>query len=307
MSPALIFLLLLVMSVPALGAGAWLVLAPDRGFARRLQRAARAEKDQDKEQSDLGKLLDRRAPWLRRKLLAAGAPFAPEHVALGAAGLTGGFLLLGAIAGLPMLLVLALAIWGGLAGPYLLIGWMGARRRKLFLAQMPQAVDLIARSLQAGHPVTTAMSVAARQMPDPVGPEFTKVIAEMRHGLDRDAAMRNLLLRFPLAELRMFVASMEVTRETGGNLSEVLLKLSETIRSKAQLRKRVLAISAEGRLTFWVVSVLPIATAGAITLLSPNYYRAVASDPLFLPLMSGPPVLWLIGTVVLWRMVNFRI
>jgi tight adherence protein B len=184
---------------------------------------------------------------------------------------------------------------------------MAARRRRQFLEQMPQAVDLIARSLQAGHPVTTAIAVVAKQMPEPIGPEFAKTIAEMRHGLNRDHALRNLLKRFPIAELQMFAASLEVTRETGGNLAEVFLNLADTIRSKAQLRKRVMAISAEGRLTFWVVSALPILVAAAITLLNPTYYKSISSDPLFWPLMSAPPILWGLGTLMLWRMINFRI
>ncbi|MDB5466589.1 MAG: secretion system protein [Phenylobacterium sp.] len=280
-----------------------------RVIARRLSRlqGAPTPDAQATDDNRLARIINERLPALKRRLLAARAPFTPTQVVLGSAGLFVGLLAVLMLAHLPWLLALAAAVWGGVAGPALLITWTATRRRKRFAAQMPQAVDLIARSLQAGHPVTTAIRVAAQQMPDPIGPELGLVMAEINFGLDRDAALRNLLLRFPIAELRMFIASLEVTRETGGNLAEVFLNLGEAMRAKAQLRKKVAAISAEGRMSFWVVSVLPLAVVAALMGLRPEYYREAASDPLFWPLMSVPPVLWLVGALTIWRMINFAI
>lgn len=293
--------------------GAWMTvrgLTTDSALARRLaprQPAKAAPDEAAAREGRLARLLDARLPWLRGKLVAARAPFTPVQVVAGSLGLTVAFVTLLRVLHIPWPVAISAALWGGAAGPVLLVSALAARRRRLFLTQMPQAVDLIARSLQAGHPVTTAMSIVAEQMPDPIGPEFGVVIAEMRHGLDRDAALRNLLRRFPIPELRMFAASLEVTRETGGNLAEVFLKLGEAIRGKAQLRLKVRAISAEGRLTFWVVAGLPVVVGGSIALLNPDYYRAVAKDPLFLPLMCEPPLLLTIGAAIIWRMVNFEI
>jgi tight adherence protein B len=255
----------------------------------------------------LDRLIDARLPGLRRRLLAAGAPFTPSQVVLGSLAAFGLLLVALYLAAVPALVAIALAVWGGLAGPVLVLSILAARRQQRFLQQMPQAVDLMARSLQAGHPVTTAMTVAARQMPDPIGPELSVVIAEMSLGLERDAALRNLLRRFPLPELRMFAACLEVTRETGGNVAETLLNLGETMRAKGQLRKKVAAISAEGRMSFWVVSILPVAVVGMLLLLAPAYFLEVAPDPLFWPLMSAPPILWGIGALMIWRMINFKI
>jgi len=259
------------------------------------------------EDGPIGRLLDKHAPALRRRMLAARAPFTPTQLVLGSVALFFVFFLLIRLTGGPLLVALAASLWGGLAGPILLISWFARRRRKQFTDQMPQAVDLIARSLQAGHPVSTAMLVASQQMPDPIGPEFGHVVAEINAGLDREVALRHLLQRFPIPELRMFAASLEVTRETGGNLAEVFLNLGEAMRAKAQLRKKVAAISAEGRMSFWVVSILPIAVVSVIMLLRPEYYREVAGDPLFWPMMAGPPTLWMIGALVIWRMINFKI
>ncbi|RAK52532.1 type II secretion system F family protein [Phenylobacterium deserti] len=311
---ATLFYLLVVLAFAAAVQGVWLTLrtyaGEGRTLSRRLARASHAPEQtarEEDERSPADRFLDTHAPWLRARLATAASPLRPSQVALGAGGMTLTFFLLMQLAHMPALLSLLAAVWGGVASPILLLSFLAARRRKQFVAQMPAAVDLMARSLQAGHPVTTAMSVAARQMPDPVGPELAKVMAEMSAGLDRDTALRNLIRRFPVPELRMFVASLEVTRETGGNLSEVLLKLGDALRSKAQLRKKVSAISAEGRMTFWVVVALPPAVAGILSTLNPDYYKAAMPDPLFWPLMSVPPVLLLIGALVIWRMINFRI
>lgn len=209
--------------------------------------------------------------------------------------------------GAPRLLAAFAATALATGTPYLVVSGMTSRRRKRFLDQLPQAVDLMARSLQAGHPVAAAMSVVGQRMPDPMGPEFQVVIDEMTYGLDRDQALDNLVQRFPVAELRMFTASLEVTRESGGNLAEVFLKLAEAIRAKEQLRKKIIAISAEGRITFWVVTALPFVVGAALMLLRPGFFLDVAEDPLFWPMLSFAPVTLTIGAIIIWRMVNIRI
>jgi tight adherence protein B len=308
--------LLVMLSVAMAVHGAWLIVQSFSGHVRLVERRLSRppapveetfEGEEEAHEGPLARLIDRRLPALRRRLQAARAPFTPTQVVLGSIGLF--FVMLAGLyfVGAPPLVALAAALWGGLGSPILLISWTAQRRRKQFTDMMPQAVDLIARSLQAGHPVTTAMGVASQQMPDPIGPEFAIVVAEMNFGLDRDAALRNLLQRFPIPELRMFTASLEVTRETGGNLAEVFLKLADTMRAKAQLRKKVAAISAEGKMSFWVVSILPVVVLATLMVLRPEYYTEVASERLFWPLMSIPPVLWLVGAFAIWRMINFKI
>lgn len=294
--------------------GAWRLLRANIGEERAVQRRlARARavvanaSAQARKTDRLSVFLDARFPRLAQALIRARAPFGAGPLALGAAAL---FLLvlagLGA-AGAPRPLALIAATVLATALPYLVITGMAKARRKRFLDQLPQAVDLMARSLQAGHPVATAMSVVGQRMPEPLGPEFQIVIDEMTYGLDRDQALDNLVKRFPVTELRMFTASLEVTRESGGNLAEVFLKLADAIRAKEQLRKKVIAISAEGRLTFWVVTALPILVGGALMLLRPGFYLEVADDPLFWPMISFAPATLTVGAVVIWRMVNIRI
>jgi len=318
----------ILLALSAAAVGAWMTVRSFSGEVRLIDRrldrvgeagedlavAPRAKKqtvetrlDSGQDEGPLARLVERLLPGLRRRLLTAGAPLTPVQVILGSLGLFAAMFLTLWLIKLPALLSLGLAAWGGIASPFLLISFFAARRRNLFTQQMPQAVDLIARSLQAGHPVTTAMGVAAQRMPDPIGPELGVVLSEMNAGLNRDAALRNLLVRFPIPELRMFTATLEVTRETGGNVAEVLLKLGEVMRGKAQLRKKVAAISAEGRMSFWVVSILPIVVAAVVIMLKPDYYGEVVSDPLFWPMMMGPPILWAIGALIIWRMINFKV
>jgi tight adherence protein B len=282
-----------------------------RRVARRLDRARPqapgVETSRPDEDEPLFAALDRRLPWLGRRLASANAPFTPSQVVLSQLALAAVLLLALDLARLPPIAALPLAAAVGLAAPLVLVAVLAERRRRKFVTQMPQAIDLIARSLQAGHPVTTAMAVAAQQMADPLGPELKVVIAEMNYGLDRDTALRNLARRFPVPELRMFAASLEITRETGGNVAEVLLGLADRLRQHAQLRRKVDALSAEGRLSFWVIAGLPLLAGGAILLIRPQYYAEVSGDPLFWPMMAEPPIMLVIGSVIIWRMINFRV
>lgn len=306
-------LLSLAVGLALLGAGLLLrtLGGDERAVERRLMRAgAGPDPDAGAAPAALGgvdRLIDRRWPGLRRRILRAGGRFTPAQLILGCLAVAAGALLAALLAGLHPLLSLAAAAAAGAALPGVLLPALAARRRDRLLAQLPQAVELIARGLQAGHPVAAAMRVVAQQMPGPIGPEFDAVLGEMSFGRDRAGALRALTERYPIAELRMFAASLEVTRETGGNVSEVLLKLADDLRATAHLKRKAQAITAEGRLSFWVISSLPVVVVVAIMALRPDYYRDAAADPLFWPLMSGPPLLWLAGAAAIWRMVNFRV
>jgi tight adherence protein B len=147
----------------------------------------------------------------------------------------------------------------------------------------------------------------AEQAPDPIGSEFGIAIDEMAFGLDRDEALSNMVQRFPLPELHLFVAAIQITRETGGNLAEVFLKLADVIRAKATLRKKVSALTAEGRMSCIILAALPIVLFAILNVLRPEFYGEVAQDPLFAPMMTAPPILLIMGVAMIWRMVNFKI
>jgi len=280
-----------------------------RAIALRLQKA-RSAAVQSKGQKARKRFLDSADayfPRLKIALTRANAPFSPTQFLAGGAALFALLLVLFNLLAMPRPMAAVAAGILAIAIPYLAIKVMMAKRRKKFLEQLPHAIDLMARSLQAGHPTTTAMNVVGERMPAPLGPEFRVVTEEMTYGLERGEALANLIERFPLPELRMFSASLDVTRETGGNLAEVFLKLAEAIRAKDTLRRKVQAISAEGKMTFWVVTGLPFAVAAFIMFTRPAFFTEVSTDTLFWPMISYAPITLTIGAIIIWRMVNLKI
>lgn len=255
----------------------------------------------------LSHAISERLPWLAQLLWMSRSKVSPAALLGIAAGLTVLFIAAAGMTGAPWVLCVIFGAGAGIGIPFAVVAFQAGQRRKAFLEQFPNAVDLVARSLQAGHPVPVALGIVAEQAPDPIGSEFGITIDEMSVGLDRDEALSNMVKRFPLPELHLFVAAIQVTRESGGNLAEVFLKLSDVIRAKATMRKKVAALTAEGRMSCMVLTGLPIFLFAILSLVRPEFYGAVASDPLFAPMMTVPPILLLIGSGVIWRMVNFRI
>jgi tight adherence protein B len=202
---------------------------------------------------------------------------------------------------------LAAAAVFGIALPILFIVRMKRRRLKQLAEQLPDALDLIVRSLRAGHPISTAMSMVASEMPDPIGSEFGIVIDEMTYGYDLTTALRNMSERVPQNDLRYVVITIEIQHDSGGNLAEVLSGLAGIIRARFRMFRKIRALSAEGRFSARIVSALPFIVGGTAVVLNPRYFGDVMDDPLFWPMMIGGLVLMLIGNVVMHKMVNFRV
>ncbi len=196
---------------------------------------------------------------------------------------------------------------GGLVLPYLTLRIMRSRRQKKFGAQFPDAIDIIVRSLRAGHPVPIAVSMVARELPDPIGSEFGLVGDEITYGADLETAMRNLYSRVGQDDLPLFVTAVAIQASTGGNLGEILDNLSAVIRSRFKMRRKVKALAAEGRASALILSSLPIVLFGAIQLSSPDFYGSVWQYDITKTVL-GMAVGWMLtGNFVMYRMVNFKI
>ncbi|OFX00208.1 MAG: hypothetical protein A3E78_06430 [Alphaproteobacteria bacterium RIFCSPHIGHO2_12_FULL_63_12] len=206
----------------------------------------------------------------------------------------------------PLLFSLILSALLGFAVPCLFLKALADRREKRFADQLPMAIDIMVRGLQAGHPVPVAIEMVAREVEDPIGSEFGHALDEMNYGLDRGVAMRNIATRFTNPEFRFLVSSIEMQKETGGNLAEILTNLSKVIRERSTMRKKIVAISAEGRITCFVVGGLPFLLVLAIMGLNPAFFLEVIDDKLFWPMIGGGFVLWVLGITWIWRMVNFK-
>ncbi len=204
------------------------------------------------------------------------------------------------------LLALALAILVDVAAVLVFLAVTRARRIAKFSEQFPDAIDTIVRGLRVGHPLSAALNLVAREMPDPVGAEFGITSEEIAFGLDIRTAVANLYRRVGQEDLLFFVIAVNIQTQTGGNLAEILSRLATLIRQRIKLRLKVKAITAEGRLSAVVLSMMPFILIAAITALSPDYFAGIRGHPIFLPAVVSGLVSLLIGNVIMYRMVNFK-
>ncbi|HMN50573.1 MAG: type II secretion system F family protein [Xanthobacteraceae bacterium] len=181
------------------------------------------------------------------------------------------------------------------------------RRHKAFGAQFPDAIDIIVRSLKAGHPVPVAISMVAREMPDPIGSEFGMVSDEVTYGADLETAMRNLYFRVGQDDLPLFVTAVAIQGSTGGNLSEILGNLSAIIRLRFKMRRKVKALAAEGKFSAIILSGLPIAMFAILQSMTPDFYGKIWHVEVT-KIVLGCAAAWMAaGNYVMYRLVNFRI
>jgi tight adherence protein B len=191
--------------------------------------------------------------------------------------------------------------------PLLVLNFMRGRRRKAFGAQFPDALDMIVRSLRAGHPVPIAIGLVAREMKDPIGSEFGIVADEITYGADLESALRNLYFRIGQDDLPLFVTAVGIQASTGGNLGEILANLSKVIRERFKMRRKVRALASEGRASAIILSSLPLLLMVIIHVVAPDFYGAVWNEDLTRKVLMGAGSWMAFGNFIMYRMVNFRI
>ena len=196
---------------------------------------------------------------------------------------------------------------GAIALPYLALRFLRSRRQKKFGAQFPDALDIIVRSLRAGHPVPIAIAMVGREMPDPIGSEFGIVSDEITYGADLETALRNLYSRLGSDDLPLFVTAVAIQGATGGNLGEILENLSGVIRQRFKMRRKIRALAAEGRASAMILSALPIGLFIVIQFIAPDFYSSVWDEHLTKVLLVCAGVWMLIGNLIMFKMVNFKI
>jgi tight adherence protein B len=205
--------------------------------------------------------------------------------------------------------VVAAFVLGVVAGaiPVMFVRFKGKKRLALFEEQFPEAIDLIARALRAGHSLPSAMQMAAEEVPEPVGGEFRLLFDQQNYGLSLTDALRAFGERLPVLDARFFVTAVQTQREMGGNLSEVLDKLAAVIRERFKVKRQIRAVSAHGRITGVVLGVLPLAVAGILFVISPDHIRLLIDDPLGLYMVVTAVILQAIGVVIIRRIVDVEI
>jgi tight adherence protein B len=191
--------------------------------------------------------------------------------------------------------------------PYLALKMMRGRRHKKFGAQFPDAIDVIVRSLRAGHPVPVAVQMVGREMPDPIGTEFGMVSDEITYGADLETALRNLYFRVGQDDLPLFVTAVAIQGSTGGNLSEILGNLSSVIRQRFKMRRKIKALAAEGRFSAIILSGLPIAMFLVLEVMAPDFYGQVWHVDMT-KIVLGCAGGWMaMGNLIMFKLVNFKI
>ncbi len=195
----------------------------------------------------------------------------------------------------------------GLLLPYAALRFMRSRRHGQFGAQFPDALDVIVRSLRAGHPVPVAIAMVAREMPDPVGTEFGIVSDEVTYGADLETAMRNLYFRVGQEDLPLFVTAVAIQTATGGKLSEILQNLSAVIRLRFKMRRKVRALAAEGRFSAMLLSGVPIALFLVLRVIAPDFYSSIWHVDFTKYALAAATAWMMVGNYVMFRMVSFKI
>jgi tight adherence protein B len=206
--------------------------------------------------------------------------------------------------------ILMLATFAFLVGagiPILYFQIRANRMRKKMQDQFPVALDVFVRGLRAGHPIAAALDLLTVEMPDPIGSQFGIVVDEVTYGADMRDALTAMADRWDLDDMRMFVVSLSVQSETGGNLAEILENLSKVIRERASMMLKVRALSSEGRMTAAMLTGLPILAFVMLFVGNPSFYLDVADDPAFLPGYVVLLTLYVVGFYAIRRLIDLKV
>ncbi len=196
---------------------------------------------------------------------------------------------------------------GVLVLPFFVLRFLRNRRQKKFGEQFPDAIDIIVRSLRAGHPIPVAISMVGRELPDPVGSEFGMVADEVTYGADMESAMRALYFRVGQDDLPLFVTAVAIQGSTGGNLSEILENLSGVIRQRFKMRRKIRALAAEGRFSALLLSGLPIVMFMILKFVAPDFYGKIWHEEATMIGLSVAGAWMLLGNFFMFKLVNFKI
>ena len=273
-------------------------------------------KNRPKGGEDLPRLLRIAYEKLERMVFMANIPFTAGQLAL--------FIILGVIA-VFLLVILAIAAFGTSLGigtflvaglfslavagalPVLILSKIAESRRKKMEYQFPIALDIFVRALRSGHPIASAIDLLTKEMEDPIGTEFGLISDEVAYGADLIGALEHMAERWDLEDMKMFVVSLSVQSQTGGNLAEILDNISKVIRDRHQMFLKVKALSSEGRMTAWMLTVLPIFGFVSIFAVAPQYYLENSEDSLFIYGGISLFVMYVLGVYIIRRLVDIKV
>lgn len=199
------------------------------------------------------------------------------------------------------------AALAGLAFPYMYIQRLKKRRIRRFEEQFPEAIDLLGRSIRAGHAFPTGLKVVSEESPEPMSAEFRQIFEEQKFGLPLEDSLLGMADRVDLVDVRIFVTAILVQREVGGNLAEILDKIAYTIRERFTLQRQINVYTAQGRLTGYILAALPILLGLAISALNPTYMAILFEEPMGKVLIAAAAMLQFLGFLLIRRIIDIEI
>jgi tight adherence protein B len=248
-----------------------------------------------------------RLRWLSDLIVASGVPYDPRKWTLyvvGAAVIGG--MAVAILARNPLLFIVG-ALAAGVGGPIVYLKVMVGRRAKQLGFQLPAALEIIVRSLEAGHPVPTAISLVGREMVDPIGTEFGMAADEIAYGATMEQAIARMSERCQHPDVDLFAATVRLQASTGGNLTGLLKLNAATVRERHKMRLKIKAASSEGRASAMILTSAPFVAMGAIMVMSPHFYGDVIHEPVVKWGLSILGVWMFIGNMVMRRMIDMRL
>jgi tight adherence protein B len=200
-----------------------------------------------------------------------------------------------------------LALVGGAVAPVAYVAFMRSRRLRAFEKQFPEAIDLLGRAVRAGHSFTSGLEMIAGELAEPVASEFRTTFEEQNFGLPLRDALLNLTERVPLIDVQFFVTALLIQKETGGNLAEILDNLSHVVRERFRIYGEVRVKTAQGRLTAAILMSVPPLMIMMMRVLNPDYIGVLFRDPIGPYILGGAALLQVIGSIILWKIVNIQV
>jgi tight adherence protein B len=277
---------------------------------------SKLRKSQPMEFADGNGIIGKALQSIQQSVVASGVAL-PAHqimlaMALGSALITVLVIIGAALAGYAVnfgivQMALAVGLCVGLGIPLIILSRMASKRTQKMQEQFPVALDIFIRGLRSGHPVSSALDLLTKEMEDPLGSEFGMVLDEVAYGADLRDALQSMADRWGIEDIQMFVVSLSVQNETGGNLAEILANLASVVRERASMYMKVRALSSEGRMTATILTALPILSFTGLFIASPKFYFDVAQDPIFVPGFVGLIVLYFTGFFIIRRMIDLKV
>jgi tight adherence protein B len=245
--------------------------------------------------------------WLSNLIVASGLPYDPRKwlmyvvaaTVLGAAGL-------GILARNPFAVVGG-ALLGGVIAPLMVLKIAAAKRHAALGFQLPQALDIIVRSLEAGHPVPAAVTLVGREMADPIGTEFGMAADEIAYGATLEQAVARMSERCQHPDMDLFAATVRLQEKTGGNLTGLLKLNANTVRERHKMRLKIRAASSEGRASAMILTAAPFIALGLIVMISPKFYGEVIDEPMVKYGLMGLGFWVFLGNMIMRRMIDMRL